>query len=86
MYFGSEGRSVKAICRKHARCVCWVTKYSGDDDIHKDLVAWLALASGEAPQNLYMHKRESQILKAKYGMRVEVPPLEPRGATRSQVS
>jgi hypothetical protein len=60
-------RSVKAVCAKHKKCVCWLSlKEKTVADAELDLVKWLVDHAG-GPD---VHEERSKSLKHAYGMRL----------------
>lgn len=61
---GTQG--VKATCRRHKLCVCWLTKTAGDpEQALDDLVEWLARVS----DNSHTHLQAARAVKVKHGMK-----------------
>jgi hypothetical protein len=57
---------VKAMCLRHARCICWLNKNVSQATAMNDLVVWLSMTATDEQG----HYAASQRLKRKHGMRV----------------
>ena len=60
---------VKAMCRVHARCSCWVTKAGpsmSSDMLKEDLIGWLARSVASSSEQ---HAKDAYDIKVKHGMR-----------------
>ncbi len=64
----NEG-SVKGLCRRHPRCVCWLTCGSRAAAAEDDLVHWFGEAAGPEPVSAEAHAASAYRLKLKYGMK-----------------
>ena len=60
-------RSLKATCKMHPRCVCWLSGVTDVFATERDLVEWLAAAS---TTTAVAHLASATLLKRRYGMRV----------------
>jgi hypothetical protein len=63
---------MKGVCQFHKDCVCWISQkvLSGKASPLLDLVQW---CHGGMDGTAEQHYKSSQLLKAKYGMKVRVP-------------
>ena len=71
-------QSVKATCKAHRRCRCWVslvrsTAAQTTAQACTDLESWLAQAAAPSPISAEEHARASVSLREAYGMRVRRP-------------
>lgn len=68
---GNSGVNLKATCKIHDKCVCWVQPrvHCSDDDVWRALVKWLASATAQTPQSLSDHFQASVDVKRMFGMK-----------------
>jgi hypothetical protein len=62
-HIGTHG--VKATCRRHKRCCCWLSKTMDPPQALDDLVEWLARVSDDS----HTHLQAARAIKVKHGMK-----------------
>jgi len=65
--------NLKALCRRHKSCVCWVTCRASAEEatLEKDLVKWLAVGATVSANE---HAASAHNIKVQYGMRPRARP------------
>ena len=69
-YLRAVRPGIKAICRSHNKCSCWISKAPAGSRAEEDIVAWLAEDTSARG-----HEESSFALKVKHGMKPR--PLPP---------